>query len=77
MGRGALQATVHGILQARILEQVAISFSREENGTQITQIIIEHKFWRVNLCKINNKHKNVTVNHKYADVTNQTVESSS
>ena len=40
MGRGASQATVHGILQARILEWVAISFSREENGTHITQIII-------------------------------------
>lgn len=54
-------------------EWVSISFhfpSREENGTQITQIIIEHKSWRMNLCKINNKHKNVTVNHKYADVTN-------
>ena len=28
MDRGAWQATVHGILQARILEWVAISFSR-------------------------------------------------
>ena len=55
MDRGALQATVLGILQARILEWVAISFSREENGTQITQIITEHKSWRMNLCKINNK----------------------
>ena len=45
---------IPGILQARILEWVAISFSREENGTQITQII-EHKSWRMNLCKINDK----------------------
>ena len=29
MDRGAWQATVHGILQARILEWVAISFSRD------------------------------------------------
>ena len=28
MDRGAWQATVHGILQARILEWVAISFSK-------------------------------------------------
>lgn len=53
-------------------EWVSISFVslQEENGTQITQII-EHKSWRMNLCKIN-KHKNVTVNHK-CDITNQTV----
>ena len=35
MDRGAWQGTVHGTLQARILEWVAISFSRDLSGTGI------------------------------------------
>ena len=43
MDRGDWQATVHGVLQARILEWVAISFSRgssqPRNQTQVSCII--------------------------------------
>ena len=46
MDRGACQATVHGILQARILECVAISFSRgssqPRDRTQVSHIVGRH-----------------------------------